>query len=47
MENEKKLDALVEKHQGRAYIAEGKSWDDYESDDEKVYVNFALMANSS
>ena len=49
-ENEKlkqKLDALVAKHQGRAYIAEGKSWDDSESDDEEVYVNLALMADSS
>ena len=49
-ENEKlkqKLDALMAKHQGRAYIAEGKSWDDSESDDEEVYVNFALMADSS
>ena len=35
------------KHQGGAYIAEGKSWDDSESDDEEVYVNLALMADSS
>ena len=41
-----KLDALVAKYHGRAYIAEGKSLDDSESDDEKVYVNFALMADS-
>ena len=48
-ENEKikqKLDALMTKHHGRAYVAEGKSWDDSESDDDEVYVNLTLMADS-
>ena len=35
------------KHQGIAYIAEGKSCDDSEFDDDKVYVNFDLMTDSS
>lgn len=49
-ENEKlrlKLDAMVAKHQGRAYIAEGKSWDDSDSEEELQYDNFALMADST
>ena len=48
MKNEKlkeKLDSIVVKYQGIAYISEGKTWDDSESDDEDVYVNFALMAD--
>ena len=50
-ENEKlkaKLEAMVAKHKGRAYIAEGKSWDDTDSDDEPVQSNyaFALMADT-
>ena len=42
-----KLDAMVAKHQGKAYIAEGKSWDDSESDEDVEYGNFALMADST
>ena len=37
----------MEKHQSRAYIAERKSWDDSKFDDEEVYVNLALIADSS
>ena len=35
------------KQKGRAYIAEGKHWDDTDSDEEQEYVNMALMADSS
>ena len=39
-------DELLRKQQGRAYIAEGKNWDDSDNDDEGEYGNFALMADS-
>ncbi|KAK1365621.1 hypothetical protein POM88_041182 [Heracleum sosnowskyi] len=35
------------KEKGKAYIAEGKHWDDIDSDEEDEYVNVALMADSS
>lgn len=43
----KKYDALAKKHQGKSYLAEGKSWDDSDSDDEEELGNLALMASSS
>ena len=42
-----KLDALIAKHQGKAYTAEGARWDDTDSDEDVEYGNLALMANSS
>ena len=36
----------MKKQQGRAYIDEGKNWDDSDNDDEGEYGNFALMADS-
>ena len=41
------LEVLSGKQKGKAYIAEGKSWDDTVSDEEEEYVNLALMADSS
>ena len=38
-------DSYQKKKTGRAYVAEGRSWDDSESEDEEV-GNLALMANS-
>ena len=38
---------MVAKHKGRAYIAEGKSWDDINPEDEEEYGNLALMEDSS
>ncbi|MGI4673524.1 zinc finger CCHC domain-containing protein, partial [Klebsiella pneumoniae] len=40
------LDAMTTKHKGRAYIAEGRSWDETDSDEEE-YGNLAMMADSS
>ncbi|KAL8155032.1 hypothetical protein AgCh_000420 [Apium graveolens] len=40
-----KLNAYVVKEKGRAYIAEGKSWVDTDSNEEEEYVNLALMAD--
>ena len=36
-ELKQKYDALVNKHQGRAYIAEGKSWNDSDNDDDEAF----------
>ncbi|KAL8103208.1 hypothetical protein AgCh_027664 [Apium graveolens] len=37
--------ALLKKQQGKAYIAEGKSWDDTDDEDEnEEFGNYALMA---
>ena len=44
-ELEQKYNALLKKQSGRAYIAEGKSWDDSDNDDEES-GNLALMASS-
>ncbi|TLX67936.1 hypothetical protein E9993_23250, partial [Labilibacter sediminis] len=41
-----KYEALQKKFKGRAYIAEGKSWDESDEDDDKIEGNLALMANS-
>ena len=38
---------MVKKHQGRAYIAEGKSWDDSDNGDDEAFGNFALMADTT
>ncbi|KAK1380497.1 hypothetical protein POM88_027241 [Heracleum sosnowskyi] len=34
------------KGQGKAYVAEGKCWDDSDDEEEEEYVNLALMAKS-
>ena len=41
--NNTSYDVSQKKKIGKAYLAEGKSWDDSDSDDEEV-GNFALMA---
>ena len=41
-----KYDALVKKHQSKAYIVEGNSWDDSENDDNEEFGNLALMADT-
>ena len=45
-ELKKKYDALVKKHQGKAYIVEGKSWDDSDNNDSEEFGNLALMADT-
>ncbi|KAL8121592.1 hypothetical protein AgCh_018363 [Apium graveolens] len=37
-------EALLKKQQSKAYIAEGKSWDDSENDEDEELGNYALMA---
>ncbi|KAL8099760.1 hypothetical protein AgCh_032130 [Apium graveolens] len=45
LELEAKYEALLKKHQGNDYIAEGKSWDDtYDEDENEEFRNYALMA---
>ena len=44
LELEAKYEALLKKQQSKTYIAEGKSWDDYEIDEEEELGNYALMA---
>ena len=46
-ELKKKYDALVKKHQGKSYIAEGKSWDDSDNDDSEEFGNLALMEDTT
>ena len=46
-ELKQKYEALLRKQQGKAYIAEGKSWDDSDNDDTEEYGNLALMADST
>ena len=43
-----KLEALMAKHKGRAYSAEEKSWDDTNSDEERIQRNYgcALVADT-
>ncbi|KAL8154895.1 hypothetical protein AgCh_000304 [Apium graveolens] len=36
-------DALLKKQQGKAYIAEGKSWDDSDNDEDEEVGNYAFM----
>ena len=42
-----KYEALLKKQQGKAYIAEGKSWDDSDNDDTEEYGNIALMVDTT
>lgn len=35
------------KYQSKAYITEGRSWDDTDFDDKEEYENYALMIDSS
>ncbi|KAL8110822.1 hypothetical protein AgCh_026529 [Apium graveolens] len=44
LELEEKYDALLKKQQGKAYIAEGKSWDDSNNDEDEEVGNYTLMA---
>ncbi|KAL8089739.1 hypothetical protein AgCh_039288 [Apium graveolens] len=44
LELEAKYDALLKKQQGKAYIAEGKSWDDSDNDEDEEIRNYAFMA---
>ena len=44
LELEVKYEALLKKQQSKAYIAEGKSWDDSENDEDEEFGNYALMA---
>ena len=44
LEIEAKYEALLRKQQSKAYIAEGKSWDDFENDEDEEFGNYALMA---
>ena len=46
-ELKQKYEALLKKQQGKAYIAEGKSWDDSDNDDTEEYGNIALMADTT
>ena len=45
-ELKQKYETLLNKQQGKAYIAEGKSWDDSDNDDTEEYENLALMADT-
>ncbi|KAL8119911.1 hypothetical protein AgCh_017145 [Apium graveolens] len=42
-ELEAKYEILLKKQQSKAYIAEGKSWDDSENDEDEEFGNYALM----
>ncbi|KAL8132115.1 hypothetical protein AgCh_007858 [Apium graveolens] len=44
LELEEKYEALLRKQQGKAYIAEGRSWDDSDNDDDEEVRNYARMA---
>ncbi|KAL8115584.1 hypothetical protein AgCh_022181 [Apium graveolens] len=44
LELKAKYEALLKKQQSKAYIAEGKSWDDSENDEDEKFGNYALMA---
>ena len=41
---EAKYEALLKKQQSKAYIAERKSWDDSDNDEDEEVGNYALMA---
>ncbi|KAK1397704.1 hypothetical protein POM88_007567 [Heracleum sosnowskyi] len=43
---EKGTGGYPKKNQGRAYVAEGKCWDESDDEDEEEYVNLALMAST-
>lgn len=38
---------MVKKYKGREYIAEGKSWDGTDFDEDEEYKNLTLVAYSS
>ena len=38
---------MLKKQQGKAYIVEGKSWDDSDNDDTKEFGNLDLMADTT
>ncbi|KAL8099901.1 hypothetical protein AgCh_032235 [Apium graveolens] len=44
LELETKYEALLKKQQSKSYIAEGKSWDDSDNDEDEEVGNYALMA---
>ncbi|KAL8146339.1 hypothetical protein AgCh_004181 [Apium graveolens] len=44
LELEAKYDALLKKQQRKAYITEGKSWDDSDNDEDEEVGNYAFMA---
>ena len=46
-ELKQKYEALLKKQQGKAYIAEGKSWDDSDNDDTEEFGNLALMEDTT
>ena len=46
-ELKQKYEALLKKKQGKAYIAEGKSWDDSDNDDTEEFGNLALMVDTA
>ncbi|KAK1373504.1 hypothetical protein POM88_029697 [Heracleum sosnowskyi] len=43
---EKGTGGYFKKNQGRAYVVEGKCWDESDDEDEEEYVNLALMAST-
>ena len=43
----KNMKPSKKKQQGKAYIAEGKSWDESDNDDTKEFGNLALMADTT
>lgn len=46
-ELEAKYEVLLKKHHGRAYIAEGKNWDDSYGEEPEILENLILMAISN
>ena len=46
-ELKQKYEALLKKQHRKAYIAEGKSWDDTDNDDTEEFGNLALMAGTT
>ncbi|KAL8116147.1 hypothetical protein AgCh_022592 [Apium graveolens] len=44
LELKAKYEALLKKQQNKAYITEGKSWDDSKNDEDEEFGNYALMA---
>lgn len=47
MELEPKYEALLKKKNSKAFIAEGKCWDESSDEDTQEYGNLALMAKSN
>ena len=46
-EPKKKYEALLKKKHDKAYITEGKSWDDSDNEDTEEFGNLALMADTT